>query len=179
MRPAVLCTVLCAVLLMACRSVQSGSSSNDGVATAAMRNGASESVGDLRLQPSPEGVRLTGELFNLPPGVHGIHFHAAGKCDTPGFESSGPHFNPAGRKHGLENPDGPHAGDLPTVTVSDSGRASVALVTPRVTLDSAGATSVLDADGTAIIIHAAPDDQRTDPSGNSGARIACGVVRRG
>jgi len=175
MRPASLCAV---VLLMACRSVQSGTPSGTA-AFAAMRNGSNESLGDLRFEPSAEGVRIAGELFNLPPGVHGIHFHTAGKCDSPGFETADGHFNPAGREHGLENPAGPHAGDLPNITVGESGRVTVAIVSPRVTFDSTAATGLFDADGTAIIIHAAADDQRSNPSGNSGARIACGVIRRG
>jgi superoxide dismutase, Cu-Zn family len=175
MRPALLCAI---VLLMACRSVQTASAP-EGVAHAAMTNGANESVGDLRLERTAEGVRIAGELFNLPAGVHGIHFHEKGQCDGPDFTSAGGHFNPAGREHGLENPAGPHAGDMPNVTVGESGRVTIAVATPRVTLDSNATTGVLDADGTAVVVHAAADDQRTNPSGNSGARIVCGVIRKG
>jgi Cu-Zn family superoxide dismutase len=143
-----------------------------------MRNAASESVGDLRLERVGGVVRVSGELFNLAPGTHGIHFHAVGRCDDAAFESAGGHFNPTERQHGLDNPAGPHAGDLPNITVPASGRVVVDFTSPRVTLDSA-ATSLFDADGSAIIVHAAADDQHTDPSGNSGARVACGVVNHG
>ena len=111
--------------------------------------------------------------------AHGIHFHGVGKCDagTTPFASAGPHFNPDAKQHGLENANGPHAGDMPSVTVEANGSANVTLTTSRVTLGE-GPRSLLDADGSAIVLHAAPDDQRTDPSGNSGARIACGVITR-
>jgi Cu-Zn family superoxide dismutase len=95
-----------------------------------------------------------------------------GQCEAPSFESAGAHLNPAARQHGLENPAGAHAGDLPNLTVSAAGEGRVDLTTARTMM-----TELLDADGTAIVVHAAADDQRTDPSGNSGARIACGVVR--
>ena len=166
-----------ALPLLACRSTQTATAA-DGAAQASMRNAANESVGDLRLTRAATGVRIAGELFNLTPGTHGIHFHAVGRCDDATFESAGGHFNPTERKHGLENPDGPHAGDLPNITVPASGRVVVDVTTPRVSLDSA-ATTLLDADGSALIVHADQDDQRTDPSGNSGARVACGVVMRG
>ena len=166
-----------ALPLLACRSTQTAAAV-DGAAQASMRNAANESVGDLRLTRTATGVRIAGELFNLAPGTHGVHFHTVGRCDDAAFESAGGHFNPTQRKHGLENPDGPHAGDLPNITVPASGRVVVEVTTPRVSLDSA-ATTLLDADGSALIVHADQDDQRTDPSGNSGARVACGVVMRG
>jgi superoxide dismutase, Cu-Zn family len=170
--------LLAAVLpLLACRSTQT-KPAPAGTAQASMRNAASESVGDLRLERVGGVVRVSGELFNLAPGTHGIHFHAVGRCDDAAFESAGGHFNPTERQHGLDNPAGPHAGDLPNITVPASGRVVVDFTSPRVTLDSA-ATSLFDADGSAIIVHAAADDQHTDPSGNSGARVACGVVNHG
>lgn len=112
------------------------------------------------------------------PGQHGIHFHSVGNCNPAGaFAAAGGHFNPMGRKHGLFSPDGPHAGDFETLTVDEFGHATFTASDARVTL-SPGPNSLLDADGSAVVLHALPDDQRTDPAGNSGTRIACGVVNR-
>lgn len=124
-------------------------------------------------------VHVSAQLVGLPPGGHGIHFHAVGKCDgteaTP-FTSAGAHFNPLGRQHGLDNPAGPHAGDAPNFTVDANGTAHVSFTTDRVSLTT-GSTSLFDADGSSIVIHASADDQTSQPSGNSGARIACGVIK--
>jgi len=162
--------------LSACRpQVETGSPSPAGRAT--LRNASGATIGVLLLTPSTGGIRITGGLAALPAGSHGIHLHQVGKCDAPDFATAGAHLNPTGLHHGLENPIGPHAGDLPNITASSSGTATVDLSTPRVSLDGSAA-GVFDADGTAIVVHAAPDDQKTDPSGNSGARIACGVIER-
>jgi len=107
----------------------------------------------------------------LPHGIHGIHLHSVGRCDPPDFASAGPHWNPAGRKHGLNNPAGPHAGDLPNVEVAANGVLGATVV-----VSGANMASLLDADGSALVIHAAADDNITDPSGNSGPRIACAVI---
>ena len=147
-------------------------------AVAVVRDAAGTSLGALRFERTGAGARVTGMLTGLPEGAHGLHFHEVGRCDAPGFTSAGGHFNPAAKHHGLENPDGPHAGDLPSITVLSTGRVQVDLTTARVMLDSTSSSGLFDADGTALVVHAAPDDQHTDPSGNSGARIACGVVVR-
>lgn len=147
-------------------------------ATAELRDSSGKSVGTLTLRDAAGGssVVIDGQLRGLPAGPHGIHFHAAGQCDAAGaFASAGAHFNPASRKHGLENAEGPHAGDLPNLSIATDGSGNFRTNTVRVTLGN-GTNSLLDADGSAVIVHAAQDDQRTDPSGNSGARIACGVV---
>lgn len=125
------------------------------------------------------GVRVIvrAPAGSLPPGLHGVHLHAVGRCEAPGFTSAGAHANPTGRQHGLENPMGPHAGDLPNANVDQSGGLAYTATTDRVTLRE-GPNTVFDADGTALVLHASADDQRTDPSGNSGARIACGVLVR-
>lgn len=122
-------------------------------------------------------VHVKLQLHDLPPGEHGIHFHAVGQCDGAGaFASAGAHYNPIGRQHGLMNPAGPHAGDAPNFTVAADGKAEVSFTTDRVSL-TPGSTTLFDADGSAIVIHAAADDQTSQPSGNSGARIACGAIR--
>ena len=161
------------VLLTACRPAMGGARR----ATARLTDASGREVGTLTLRDAPgQPVTVEGELQGLPAGTHGIHFHGVGQCDGAGaFASAGAHFNPASRKHGLESAEGPHAGDLPNVVAGADGRAVVRLTTPRVALGGESG-SLLDADGSALVVHAAPDDQRTDPSGNSGARIACGVV---
>jgi Cu-Zn family superoxide dismutase len=141
-------------------------------ASAELRDSGGLGKGQATLREKNGGVRLRVEASGLAPGVHGIHVHAVGRCDPPDFASAGPHWNPAGRQHGSENPQGMHQGDLPNLTIGADGRGSI-------DVPIAGATStsgLLDADGAAIVIHAEPDDYRTDPSGSSGARIACGVI---
>lgn len=112
-------------------------------------------------------------IAGAAPGEHGIHFHQFGAC-TPDFTAVGEHFNPTTMQHGLDNPEGPHAGDLPNMTLDDAGSGSYSATTMFVALS--GPNMLLDADGSALIIHANPDDQVTDPSGNSGDRIVCGVI---
>ena len=122
------------------------------------------------------GIHVSGELTGVPNGDHGFHIHETGVCDAAGkFESAGAHFNPAGKQHGTENPEGPHAGDLMNVTADDNGNATVDLHNMGATI-AEGDASINDADGAAIVLHADPDDYKTDPSGNSGDRIACGVI---
>ena len=164
------------VLLLACASVRP-SDTGSTMVTATVRNAGGSSLGVVRLESVPGGVRLSGQLTGLTPGAHGIHLHAVGRCELPGFTSAGDHFNPRSSKHGLVNPEGPHAGDMPSIAADASGRAVVDHTTALVTLGS-GANSVFDGDGTALVVHASGDDQRTDPSGNSGSRIACGVIER-
>jgi superoxide dismutase, Cu-Zn family len=147
-------------------------------ATAEMRSGTGARHGTLVLEHTVAGLRISGALTGLPAGIHGMHFHQVGRCDAPNFATAGPHLNPAGAMHGLDNPRGPHAGDLPNEAANDAGQMVVDVATPRVTLGSHPTTSLFDADGTALVIHADRDDQRTDPAGNSGERIACGVVTR-
>ena len=117
------------------------------------------------------GISFHIEASGLPHGIHGIHVHPIGRCDPPDFASAGTHWNPAGRQHGLNNPQGPHAGDLPNVEVAANGVLSQTVVLPNATM-----AQLLDADGAAILIHAGPDDYVSQPSGNSGAKIACAVI---
>ena len=133
-------------------------------------------VGSAVFSSAPNGVRINVNVVGLPPGVHGIHIHETGRCDAPAFTTAGGHLNPTAREHGLENPQGPHAGDLPNLTVGADGRGEAEMVNTRVTL-TPGTNSIFRPGGTALVIHATADDQRTSPSGNSGARIACGVIQ--
>jgi Cu-Zn family superoxide dismutase len=135
-------------------------------------------LGSVRVTQEPEGARIVTNLIGLPAGVHGVHLHAAGRCDTPGFTTAGAHFNPGMKQHGSMNPAGTHAGDLPNITVGDDRRASYDVVSTGLRLAD-GPAPLLGLDGAAIVIHAAADDYKTDPSGNSGARIACGILARG
>ena len=129
--------------------------------------------------PNVPGVTVAIEIAHgASPGQHGIHFHTVGSCvGTGAFTSAGAHFNPSNKLHGLLNPAGPHAGDLEAVTVDYVGEATFVATTTRVRL-TPGANSLLDTDGSAVVLHARPDDQRTDPSGDTGARIACGVLNK-
>lgn len=144
---------------------------------ATLLNAQGDTVGVAELHPAGQGVHISLTVQGLPPGEKGLHFHETGSCEPPAFQSAGSHFAPEGRQHGLENPQGPHAGDLRNLNVGQDGRAQQDFTTDRVSLGR-GANSLYDSDGTALMIHAGPDDHRTDPSGNSGDRIACGVVER-
>jgi Cu-Zn family superoxide dismutase len=163
----------------ACRMHSTPEPDNAIRAKAFLVDSLGKEVGSVRFTelPGVPGVTIAIEISRgATPGQHGIHLHTVGKCDAAGaFATAGGHFNPAARKHGLFSPDGPHAGDLEAVTVDAFGHSTFVATSTRVTL-SPGPNSLLDEDGSAMVLHALPDDQRTDPSGNSGTRIACGVV---
>jgi superoxide dismutase, Cu-Zn family len=146
-------------------------------ARALLKNAKGETVGSATFTQASGGVTIEVHANGLPPGQHGIHIHDAGRCDPPDFKSSGPHFNPGGKQHGSMNPMGKHAGDLGNLTVAESGHGMLTVTSADYTLGD-GASSLFHTGGTSIMIHADPDDNKTDPSGNSGARIACGVIAK-
>lgn len=141
-----------------------------------LKDAQGKSVGEVLLWDQGTGVALQLKLHDLSPGVHAIHFHQAPKCEGPDFKSAGGHFNPESKKHGFENPEGHHAGDMKNFTVNAKGRASAKLEDADVTLKD-GPHSLLSSGG-AVVVHAKADDYKTDPSGNSGDRIACGVIMK-
>ena len=143
-------------------------------ASAMLKDASGKEVGTAIFSTTPSGALLDLNLTAAQPGVHAIHVHAVGKCEPPDFKSAGPHFNPDQTKHGIMSPEGPHAGDLPNIHVPADGKLEVEFLDPVVTLSQESA--LLDADGSSIVIHAGPDDYKTDPAGNSGDRIACGVI---
>ena len=144
-------------------------------AKAMLKNAEGADVGRVELTQVDDGVLLQVALKGLPPGDHAFHIHAVGKCEPP-FTSAGGHFNPANKKHGMMAADGHHAGDMPNLVVPTSGELKLEVVNTAITLDKDKPNSVLKPDGRAFVIHAAPDDYKTDPTGDAGGRIACGVI---
>jgi Cu-Zn family superoxide dismutase len=142
-----------------------------------MRDAAGKDLGTLTLTEGNPTITVAGRLSGLPPGEHAIHLHTVGRCEPPKFESAGDHWNPTNRQHGTDSPRGPHLGDLPNFTVSRDRSALIEAPTPGGTLR--GDTALLDSDGAAVVVHARRDDYKTQPAGNSGDRIACGVVEGG
>ena len=144
-------------------------------AKAALKDATGKDVGQVQLLQTPHGVLIKLTVKGVPPGDHAFHVHAVGKCEPP-FTSAGGHFNPETHKHGMEAADGPHAGDMPNLHIPPGGELVVEIANPMISLAKGQKNSVFDADGSAIIIHTGADDYKTDPTGNAGDRIACGVI---
>ena len=144
------------------------------VATATLATAAGKTVGKVTIREVEGGLSVSVDVRDLPPGMHGAHLHTVGKCEGPDFASAGGHWNPTNMKHGSMNPQGPHEGDMPNLMVGADGRGTL-------TAKLAGASfdGLMDADGAAMVVHAGADDLMTDPSGNSGGRLACGVLAKG
>jgi superoxide dismutase, Cu-Zn family len=144
-------------------------------AAADLKSADGKDVGKVTLTQTKAGVRLQLALNGLPAGEHAFHVHAVGKCEPP-FTSAGPHFNPGQKKHGKENPEGHHAGDMDNITVPANGKLNATVVNNDITLEKGKPNSVFQEGGTALVIHAKQDDYKSDPAGNAGDRIACGVI---
>ena len=145
-------------------------------AKAALKNADGKDVGTAELAQTPSGVLISLAVKGLPAGEHALHIHAVGKCEPP-FTSAGGHFNPGSKKHGLMAPEGHHAGDMPNLHIPATGEIAVEVLNAAVTLEKGKPNSVFGPDGTAIVVHAGKDDYKTDPTGEAGGRIACGVIQ--
>lgn len=145
-------------------------------ASAPLKSTEGKEVGSVNLTQTPHGVLINISVKGLPPGEKAFHIHAVGKCETP-FESAGPHFNPGNKKHGMMAAEGAHAGDMPNLHIPQSGDLTVEVMNTAITLEKGKPNSVLDNDGSSLVIHAKSDDYKSDPAGEAGGRIVCGVIQ--
>lgn len=144
-----------------------------------LKDAKGQSVGNATITQAGQGVKIKLDLENLPASEHAIHFHQNAKCEAPDFKSAGGHFNPSNKHHGLQNPAGAHEGDMENITIGADGKLKKSISNPKVTLGDGSAPNSLFANGgTAMVIHAKADDMKSDPAGNAGDRIACGVITK-
>jgi Cu-Zn family superoxide dismutase len=165
-----------AATLAGCAASDSRTAASPAAAFTQIKATDGRIVARAAVRAAGHSLRVRVDAAGLAPGTYGVHLHAVGRCDPPAFASAGPHWNPTSRQHGKDNPMGRHMGDLPNLVVGADGRGSYEYAIADATLAGPSADALLDADGAAMVIHAQADDYRTDPSGNSGARIACGVL---
>lgn len=156
--------------------VNVGVEEGDEEITVELKNNEGAIVGTAVLTEGPTGVKVSVDATHLSPGSHGFHIHEKGICEEPDFESAGGHFNPEDTNHGFDHPEGPHAGDLPNLEVEKDGTVKQEVIAEVVTLDKEGKHSIVSGEGTSLMIHANPDDGKSQPAGNAGERIACGVI---
>jgi Cu-Zn family superoxide dismutase len=166
-----LSTVLVAASLLTLATISAAAQS----AKATLKNAEGKEVGTAALTEMPAGVLIRLSVDGVPPGERAFHIHGVGKCEPP-FTSAGPHFNPGGKKHGLMAAEGHHAGDLPNLHVPAGGALIVEVLNPEVTLEKGKPNSLLGGQGTALVVHAGKDDYKSDPAGDAGGRIACGLI---
>ncbi len=168
-------TIAAGCALSACVTAPSQPSRDVGRAVATLFDGNGEQRGQAEIFLTEEGLAVDIRVYGVAPGVHAVHIHETGACEPPDFASAGGHWNPLGRDHGRESPSGQHMGDMPNIVVGQGGNGVIEL-----TIDGAqmarGRTALLDEDGAAVVLHARPDDYRSQPSGAAGPRIACGVI---
>ena len=175
-RLTLIAAMLPATALAACAMQPMNADGEDVLAVAPLQSADGSSRGTATFVRMGDHVAVTVEAMGLPAGTHGFHLHTTGRCDAPDFTSAGGHLNPTNNEHGSANPQGKHFGDLPNIEVAANGRASAEFMLPGAT--AATLATLFDSDGTAVMVHAGPDDYRSDPAGDAGPRIACGVVRR-
>jgi superoxide dismutase, Cu-Zn family len=175
MRTAMAVLVACGVF--AAGAARAGEPAGAKTATADVVDAKGASLGTVRFEQTPHGVLIKASLKGLPEGTHAFHIHETGKCEAP-FKSAGGHFNPGHREHGILSAKGMHAGDMPNIEVPASGEAHFEVLNPHVSLEPGKPGFLFDADGSSLVIHAGVDDYKSNPAGNAGDRIACGVIQK-